>query len=152
MSSPASPDREFMVFVCDSLMRGESQHELLAEARLVGEVRTKPAFHLVDLGASGALLTGGTSAVVGELYALGRVTLAALDVHKGHPILHQRCPLELEDGREADAYFISLDQSRGLRRVRTGDWKNRRVLPGSSRVHDGGALVRWARKRFDGDR
>ena len=149
MSQQGPARREYLLFVCDSLMKGEAQHELLASARLVGEARTAPIFHLLDLGASGALLAGGPTAVVGELYALGPEALAAIDIQRGHPILHQRGPVRLEDGREAETYFLTLDQSRGVRRVRTGDWKNRRVLPGGSRLHDGGALVRWARKRFD---
>jgi gamma-glutamylcyclotransferase (GGCT)/AIG2-like uncharacterized protein YtfP len=145
MTEP-KPAREYVLFVYDSLMSGEAQHELLAATRPLGAARTTAEYELVDLGPSGAMLADGRGVVLGEVYALEAKALAAIDVHKGHPVLHQRSTVRLDDGREAQAYLLSPDQARGLRRIRSGDWRQRSgtVTP----RHAGGELVRWARNRF----
>lgn len=144
--------REIVLFVYDNLMSGEDQHERLAAARPLGEAKTAPAYELVDLGASGGLLAGGSVAVSGELYAFEPAELAALDIHKGHPVLHQRSAIRLEDGREVQAYLLAQGQVAGRRRVRSGEWRTRRGAPGAGGARDPGALVRWAKRRFDGPR
>jgi gamma-glutamylcyclotransferase (GGCT)/AIG2-like uncharacterized protein YtfP len=141
--------REFVLFVYDSLMSGEDQHGQLAAARSLGEATTAPEYELVDLGATGALLAGGTAAVSGELYALEAAALAAIDVQKGHPVLHRRAAIRLADGREAQAYLLSSDQAAGRRRIRSGDWRRRPGAPGAGRPQEPGSLVRWAKRRFD---
>lgn len=148
MTSP----REIVLFVCDNLMKGEDQHDRLAGARPLGEAKTAPEYALVDLGTSGALVAGGLVSVSGELYALEPQALAALDVHRGHPILHRRGPIRLADGRQAEAYLLSMEQAAGCRRVRTGDWRTRRGAPGAVRTRDTGPLVSWAKRRFDPSR
>ncbi len=141
--------REIILFVCDSLMRGEEQHARLAGARPLGDAITAPEYDLVDLGASGALVPGGLVAVSGELYALEPAALAALDVLKGHPVLHRRAPVRLADGREADAYLLAPDQAVGRRRIRGGDWRRRRGAPGGGNARETGPLVSWAKRRFN---
>jgi gamma-glutamylcyclotransferase (GGCT)/AIG2-like uncharacterized protein YtfP len=141
--------REFILFVYDSLMSGEDQHERLAAARPLGAATTAPAYELVDLGATGALLAGGTAAVTGELYALEAAALATIDVYKGHPVLHQRAAIRLADGREAQAYLLAPDQAVGRRRIRSGDWRQRPGVPGARRPQEAGAFTRWAKRRFD---
>ena len=141
--------REILLFVCDSLMSGEPEHALLDGARALGPARTAATYHLIDVGASAALLDGGAHAVPGELYALAPAGLAAVDVRRGHPVLHQRGKVRLEDGSEAEAYFVSADQARGVRRIRGGDWRQRPGAPGAARGHDPGSLVRWSKRRFE---
>ncbi|MGK3991900.1 gamma-glutamylcyclotransferase family protein [Sorangium sp. So ce1024] len=140
---------EISLFVYDNLMKGEDQHEWLASARSLGEATTTPTYALVDLGTCGALVEGGLVAVSGELYALSPTALAALDVHRGHPILHRRAAIRLADGREAQAYLLSMEQAAGCRRVREGDWRKRRGAPGAVRSRDNSPLVSWAKRRFD---
>jgi gamma-glutamylcyclotransferase (GGCT)/AIG2-like uncharacterized protein YtfP len=140
---------EFVLFVCDSLMKGEDQHHRLAGARPLGEATTAPSYDLVDLNSSGALVAGGTVAVVGELYALEPRALAAIDVERGHPVLHRRTTIRLADGREAEAYLMSSDQVAGRRRIRSGDWRKRPGAPGALPSREASPLVRWARRRFD---
>lgn len=141
--------RELLLFVYDSLMAGEAQHELLAAARPLGAARTVAEFDLIDLGASAAMVAGGRTAVTGELYSLEAKALAAIDIQKGHPVLHQRTAVRLDDGRAAEAYLVSDDQARGVRRIRGGDWRHRAGAPGARPIGvDGGPLVRWARGRF----
>jgi gamma-glutamylcyclotransferase (GGCT)/AIG2-like uncharacterized protein YtfP len=141
--------REIVLFVYDSLMAGEEQHERLAAARPLGKATTVPGYDLVDLGPNGALVAGGMTAILGELYALEPAAMAALDIHRGHPVLNQRAAVRLADGREAQAYFVAHDQSAGRRRVRTGDWRSRRGAAGSAAARDAGPLVRWAKRRFE---
>ncbi|KYF63722.1 gamma-glutamylcyclotransferase family protein [Sorangium cellulosum] len=143
---------EIALFVYDNLMKGEDQHEWLASARSLGEATTTPQYALVDLGTSGALVQGGFVAVTGELYALSPAALAALDVHRGHPVLHRRAAIRLADGREAEAYLLSMEQAAGCRRVREGDWRKRRGAPGATRSRDNSPLVSWAKRRFDPSR
>ncbi|WP_438032163.1 gamma-glutamylcyclotransferase family protein [Sorangium sp. So ce204] len=140
---------EMVLFVYDNLMKGEEQHEWLATARPLGEATTTPEYALVDLGTTGALVQGGLVAVTGELYAIAPAALAALDVHRGHPILHRRAPIRLAGGREAQAYLLSMEQAAGCRRVREGDWRKRRGAPGAVRARDNSPLVSWAKRRFD---
>jgi gamma-glutamylcyclotransferase (GGCT)/AIG2-like uncharacterized protein YtfP len=141
--------REIVLFVYDSLMQGEEQHERLAGARQLGKATTAPVYDLVDLGPNGALVAGGTVSVSGELYALEPAAMAALDIHRGHPVLNQRSPIRLADGREAQAYLVAQDQTAGRRRIRTGDWRTRRGASGSGGARDAGPLVRWANRRFN---
>ncbi|UQA58801.1 gamma-glutamylcyclotransferase family protein [Polyangium aurulentum] len=141
--------REIVLFVYDSLMAGEEQHERLAGARPLGKATTAPAYDLVDLGPNGALVAGGTVSVSGELYALEPATMAALDIHRGHPVLNQRTAIRLSDGREAQAYLVAHDQTAGRRRIRTGDWKTRRGASGAVGARDAGPMVRWAKRRFE---
>jgi gamma-glutamylcyclotransferase (GGCT)/AIG2-like uncharacterized protein YtfP len=144
----SSTNREIVLFVCDSLMQGEPHHDKLGSARALGKATTTAAYDLVDLGASGALVAGGQTAVAGELYALTLPDLAALDILRGHPVLHQRAPVTLADGRVADAYHVGSQQSAGRRRVPSGDWRTRRGATGVVGGRDAGALVRWAKRRF----
>lgn len=141
--------REILLFVCDSLLSGEHAHALLAEAEPRGATTTEARYHLIDFGATGALLEGGPHAVPGELYAIEPRSLAAIDIARGHPVVHQRARVTLVEGGEADAYFVTEDQARGARRVREGSWKKRRGAPNASSSLEPGTLVRWARRRFD---
>jgi gamma-glutamylcyclotransferase (GGCT)/AIG2-like uncharacterized protein YtfP len=138
-------EREFIVFVCGATMAGEAHHELLAGATALGPGKTQPAFDLIDLGATGSLAAGGRMAVTGEVYSVSAPILAALDVHEGHPILHKRTTITLEDGRAVEAWLLDFEQVRGKRRVRSGDWRQRRQV---TRASDGGPVVQWARRRF----
>lgn len=142
----AAQPGEHLLFVCDALLSGEPDHGLLAGARPLGAARTEPGHQIVDLGQTGALVRGGHGDVAGELYAVDRVTLAAIDVRRGHPLTHQRGPIRLSDGRTAEAYFVRDDQARGRRRVRSGDWRGRFAAPRGGT--DGGPIAGWARDRF----
>ena len=67
------------VFVYGTLRAGEPNHYLLDNHDLVTRARTEAAFELVSLGAFPAMIAGGATAVVGEVYEIDPVTLAALD-------------------------------------------------------------------------
>ena len=62
------------------------------------------------------------TAVVGEVYDVDAVTLAALDRLEGHPRFYRRRPIRLADGDEVLAYLLSPEQVRGRPRIPSGDW------------------------------
>lgn len=135
-----------LLFVVDTLLEGEPEHALLARAIAKGRAKTVTGYGLADLGATGALVDGGAGAVLGELYAVARADLAAIDVKRGHPLVHQRRAVRLEGGVEAEAYFLSMEQARGVRRVRSGDWRARFT---AARSVEPSALVAWAKRRHE---
>jgi gamma-glutamylcyclotransferase (GGCT)/AIG2-like uncharacterized protein YtfP len=110
------------VFVYGTLRRGEPNHHLLDPRALVRTCRTEPRFTLVSLGAFPAMVPGGTTAVVGELYEIDTVTLAALDRLEDHPRFYRRTPIRLEGGAEALAYLLSPEQAKRFPRIPSGDW------------------------------
>jgi gamma-glutamylcyclotransferase (GGCT)/AIG2-like uncharacterized protein YtfP len=147
VSERAPADRTYVLFVYGTLLPGEPSHGLLDGARSLGPAQTAPVYDLVDLGPHPALVAGGTTAVVGEVYEMPVAMLAAIDVHEGHPVLFQRKTIALADGREAQAYMLQEDQVRGRRRIRSGDWRGRfRHAPGPS-ARDS-AFVRWSKSRY----
>ncbi len=110
------------VFVYGTLRVGEANHYLLEHQDLVARARTEAAFELVNLGAFPAMIAGGTTRVVGEVYAIDPVTLAALDRLEGHPRFYQRTTIRLENGDEVLAYLLPPVQARGRTRIPSGDW------------------------------
>jgi gamma-glutamylaminecyclotransferase len=137
---------ECLLFVYDTLRRGEPLHGQLGESRFIAAASTLPAFSLVDLGPYAALLRGGSTAVVGELYAVSLQTRRELDVERQVPLLFNREKVQLADGSEADAYLLPAEKARGRRRLAQGDWKkrfSRNINPAA-----GGAWVAWSRARW----
>lgn len=115
--------RAVRVFVYGSLLSGEPNHRLLAEARRIGPARTAPYFRLVDLGGFPAMVHDGAGHVVGELYEVDRSTLAALDRLEGCPRFYERTVIALADGTEAEAYLLRPEQVRGRTAIPSGDWR-----------------------------
>lgn len=134
------------LFVYATMLKGERDHAFLAGAEYVGENRTAPSFLLVDLGAYGALVAGGSVSVFGEVYLVDKKTRAALDVRREVPVLFQRVRVRLADATEADTYAMSEDQVRGRRRLPHGDWRKR--FSSAVARQPEGAFTRWARRRF----
>jgi gamma-glutamylcyclotransferase (GGCT)/AIG2-like uncharacterized protein YtfP len=144
VSDPSAP--KFVLFVYGTLLPGEPGHSLLDGARALGPAKTAPAFDLVDLGPYPALVAGGRTSVVGELFEVSAATLAAIDVHEEHPVLFKRIAIPLEGGAQAHAYTLEPHQTTGRRRIRSGDWRARfRPAPAPS-ARDS-ALVRWLKER-----
>jgi gamma-glutamylaminecyclotransferase len=113
------------LFVCESLMAGERHHDLLGTARrVVAQVKTKPAFRLLDKGGAADLADDGEVAVLGEVYEVDAPTLASLDASLGHPRYYSRTTIELEDGTTADAYLTTMAGPDELQ-IEAGDWRAR---------------------------
>lgn len=114
------------VFVYGTLRRGEHNHRLLESARFVGEGHTPPSFTLRDLGAYPALVDGGSTRVVGEIYEVEGVTLSALDRLEDHPRLYRREQIALDDGERVEAYLLPADRAWGrFQNIESGDWRER---------------------------
>lgn len=123
--------RRVTVFVYGTLRAGEANHDLLAGHERLGPARTEPRFELVDLGAYPALVPGGDTAIVGEVYRVDGPTLAALDRLEGHPHFYKRVAVRLHDGRLAQAYVLPADAVAGRPRISGGDWSARERDAGS---------------------
>jgi len=120
------------MFVYGSMLPGERDHALLDGAEPLGPSRTEPLYTLVDLGAYGALIEGGRTAIAGELYHVDRKLRFRLDVARECPVLFQRALVRVEGGEPAEAYVMRDEQVRGKRRLPHGDWRRRfapRPLP-----------------------
>jgi len=111
------------IFTYGTLMTGQPNHRLLARAKRIGTARTQPVFDLVDLGPFPGMVTGGSTAVTGEVYAVDRETLAALDRLEGHPRFYQRRTIRLANGQWIAAY-IYPQRPPGCPLVPGGDWRN----------------------------
>jgi gamma-glutamylaminecyclotransferase len=120
-----SSPRGVTLFVYGTLLRGQANHRLLAGARFLRAAATVPAYDLADLGPYPALVPGGGTAIAGELYAVPRATLAALDAFEGHPSFYRRGRVRLRDGTFASAYLLRPDQAAGFARIPCGSWAGR---------------------------
>lgn len=116
------PATRARVFVYGTLRRGEPNHHLLDARMLLRAGRTEPRFTHVSLGALPAMIDGGETAVVAEVYDVDAVALAALDRLEGHARFYRRRPIRLADGDEVLAYLLSPEQVRGRPSIPSGDW------------------------------
>ena len=114
--------QQTQVFVYGTLMAGEPNHRLLQRAKWIGLARTEPCYVLLDLGAYPGMVTGGTTAVAGEVYEVDKETLAALDRLEGHPTFYRRTAIRLEDGRVIETYLYQRAQG-NHRELPGGDWR-----------------------------
>ena len=110
------------VFVYGTLRVGESNHRLLHGYSPLATVRTAPAFELVSLGAFPAMVRGGRTAILGEVYEVHGDTLADLDRLEGHPDFYRREAIELADGSEVLAYVLPRAAARDFPPIPSGDW------------------------------
>lgn len=111
------------VFVYGSLLRGMHNHRLLDGARFVGAARTPPRFTLRDLGSFPAIVAGGRTQIVGEIYEVDAETLERLDRLEGHPHHYRREPIELERGEVAEIYVYVAPLGARAHAVPSGDWR-----------------------------
>ena len=118
-----------LLFVYGTLMQGEVNHALLEGQTFIGRARTVAAFELVDCGDYPALVSGGRTAVHGEIWAVDDGALDEIDELEQHPDLYRRTAIEvLPQGgvamRMMEAYVLPAHHTQGLRRIATGDWRN----------------------------
>ncbi|MDH4120503.1 MAG: gamma-glutamylcyclotransferase [Deltaproteobacteria bacterium] len=114
----------FHIFVYGSLMRGMSNHRLIAKGRFVQEDLTPPHYTLVDLGAYPAVITRGTTAVYGELYEVDEDILRNLDRLEGHPDFYRRTPIQLASSHSAEIYLLNLKLP-SYKVIPSGDWRQK---------------------------
>lgn len=120
------------VFVYGTLLVGQVNHRLLADARLLGAWRTPPCFTLYDLGAYPGVARGGATAIAGEVFAVDRACLGRLDRLEEHPRLYRRESIPTPYGR---AWIYLYRGRRADRRaIAGGDWRAYAADPDSYRA------------------
>lgn len=127
LSSPFPPVCAARLFVYGSLLRGEPNHTFLERARYLGDARTAPEFELVDLGDYPAMVRGGATAIVGEVYELDPQTLRVVDELEDHPEYFRRSLVRLEDGTQIESYLLPDSQADFYPRIPSGDWRGARA-------------------------
>ncbi|HEX4150329.1 MAG TPA: gamma-glutamylcyclotransferase family protein [Pirellulales bacterium] len=121
-------DHEFLVFVYGSLKRGQSNHDLLAQAEFLSHCQTQPQFALFDLGDYPALVRDAAApqAIAGELYRASAALLARLDRLEDNGRLYQRELLlvrSVDDDRSWQAWaYLYLGQLENSRRWPLASW------------------------------
>ncbi len=101
-----------LLFVYGTLKRGQDRNFYLVNngASFVGEARTAPRYRLVRqlLSDYPCLIEDRDGvAVRGELWSVPEEAVEVVDGVEGVPHLFQRCPIELSDGSQAEAYRMS---------------------------------------------
>lgn len=105
------------LFVYGTLKRGFCRERFLASAKYLGNAETIPAYRLLDCGAYPALVDGGTTSIVGELYEVDESTMRTLDDVEGvDEGLYARREVRLADGRAVIAYLYT-ERTEGLQEL-----------------------------------
>jgi gamma-glutamylaminecyclotransferase len=120
------------IFVYGTLLRGEINHHLLADAEYLGPHRTAPCFALYLLGAYPGAVRGGMTAIVGEVYAVDRAGLQRLDRLEDYPQLYDRKLLPSPYGRTWIYLYRGTLRDRPL--IPGGDWRAFAADPDSIRA------------------
>ena len=109
------------LFTYGSLMQGGWAHDRLAGCALLGALTTEARFTLLDLGRYPGVALGGTTAIVGEVYAITAAMLPDLDDFEDVPELYLRETMSTPWG-EAWWYRYVGD---GGTPIPSGDWRMR---------------------------
>jgi gamma-glutamylcyclotransferase (GGCT)/AIG2-like uncharacterized protein YtfP len=113
------------LFVYGTLRSEQPAHGLLRGAKLVARVRTEPQFTLVDTMAGyPAMIEGGTTSIVGEIYELDEAALGELDRYEEAPEFFQRVTRRIA-GHDVWVYLLPKRQAVDQPRIASGDWCKR---------------------------
>lgn len=118
-----------MILIYGTLLPGESNHYLLSNAQFVSQVLTLPEYDLLDIsGHFPAMISGGNTAVKGEVYIVDKITLAAIDRLEGHPKFYKRTKINLADRSVVETYLLASNTNRSYSnsrypRILSGDWR-----------------------------
>ena len=111
------------VFVYGTLRRGEVHERMLCRAEYLGVHKTEPRFTMFDLGRFPAAVAGGSTAIVGEVFAVDRATLLRLDQFEHCPHTYLRTQIETPFG-SAWIYLYRMAPQNGVT-LPSGDWLSR---------------------------
>lgn len=117
------------MFVYGTLMKGELHHTSIAHARFLRAAATRPEFELIQVDYYPAMLPGGTTRVVGELYEVDDQTLRQLDELEEVPDYYERRSIVLEDGTEALTYVLPRERADGGSPIPSGYFRLRTAPP-----------------------
>jgi gamma-glutamylcyclotransferase (GGCT)/AIG2-like uncharacterized protein YtfP len=110
------------IFVYGTLLQGESNHGLLAEAEFLGIDRLTNA-QLFDLG-DYPMIVAGEGLVLGEAYRISPAILQKLDILEEHPDYYQRGLVTLQSSRIAFTYWGRPDLVVGCPMIASGGWRD----------------------------
>jgi len=114
------------VFVYGTLLNGMPNHGFLSGATCVeNQVCTAPEFEMYDLGAFPGVVRGRNNRIVGEVYEVDAITLAALDRLEGHPDFYTRVKIVLENGSNVETYLLRRRPTQDCSVVVSGSWAER---------------------------
>lgn len=113
------------LFVYGTLRQGEGNHHLLGDAELLGIYRTNPRYTMLDLGWYPAVIDGGHTAIVGEVYNLSKARLPWLDKLEDYPNTYTRRLITSAYGC-AWMYLYRHTIAPGAAVIRSGDWQQRK--------------------------
>ncbi len=118
------------VFVYGSLLAGLHNHRLLHSARFVAPGETRPEYEMRSLGGFPGVLAGGSTTIVGEVYAVDDDTLRQLDRLEGHPHFYKRTATVVRIAGAAHwVWMYQLVEPRPeAPLVTSGNWRRYRYL------------------------
>lgn len=108
------------VFVYGTLRQGQANQTFLSGAALLGQHRTEPRFRMLDLGPYPGVVSGGKTAIHGEVYAIDGRILTLLDRLEDYPTSYDRQHISTPWG-PAFIYLYRGPAPKG-RVVPSGDW------------------------------
>lgn len=118
-----------IVFVYGTLMKGELHHTSIAHARFVRAAETLPEYELVQIDYYPAMLPGGGSRIMGELYEVDDATLKHLDELEEVPHYYERRVITLADGTDAQTYIMPRDRADKGSPIPSGYFRMRTAPP-----------------------
>jgi len=113
---------DIALFVYGSLKLGFRHADVLSGAQRSGTAAAAP-YTLVRYRDYPAMVPAVSGIVHGELVFVDRDLLAVLDEFEDCPTTYQRRSILLADGREAQAYLISVEVAREYAPVPGGIWR-----------------------------
>jgi gamma-glutamylcyclotransferase (GGCT)/AIG2-like uncharacterized protein YtfP len=111
------------IFVYGTLLQGESNHGLLADAEFLGIDRLTNA-QIFDLG-DYPMIVPGEGLVLGEVYRISPAILQKLDILEEHPDYYQRGLAILQSGCNALVYWGRAELVAGCSVITSGSWRDR---------------------------
>lgn len=112
-----------LLAVYGTLRRNHSRNNALIGCEFVGEVLTEEPFKMYDLGQFPAIIRGGDSPIVVDLYKVDQQTVSLCDAIEGHPIFYRRETTTI-DNKPVEIYVIQQDVS-PYPQILSGDWNER---------------------------
>ena len=113
---------DIALFVYGSLKQGFRHANVLAGALYAGPAAAAP-YTLVRYGQYPALVPAPEGVVHGELVFVHHELLRTLDEFEQCPTLYQRHAIRLVDGRNAQAYLVTLEVAAACPRIDGGSWR-----------------------------
>lgn len=117
-----------LVFVYGTLRQGEANHGFLRGAKYLGMHRTERRYTMHDLGAYPAIVEGGATAVIGEVYAVDNKMLARLDRLEDYPEEYSRGRVKTPFGWAWIYLYYGAPKNGAA--IASGDWCDREYNKG----------------------